>query len=463
MDSYDVIVIGAGPGGYVAAIRAAHRGAKVALIERECLGGTCLNWGCIPTKTLIHSAELFHQMTQAGACGVTAQGVSFEWDKMLARKNEVVAKLRQGIGMLMKANGVTVIEGTGALVSRRQVRIAGKDCETTVEGRKIIIATGSESARPSAFPFNQTNVLESRALLDLPALPQSMIIIGGGVIGCEFASMLNGLGVQITIVEMLERLLPIEDKEISNAITRAFQKAGITVKTGVQAGNIQAGPQGVTCDVAGVALSAEMMLVAVGRALNTKGIGLEAAGVKTERGVIVVDDEMQTNIAGIYAIGDITGKAQLAHVASAQALVAADNASGHAARMDYTVVPNCIFTRPEIATVGLSEEQARTKAGEIRIGKFPYAALGKALAIGEPDGFYRMITSATTDEILGVQIVGAHATDLIAEAALAIRLQCTAREFAQTIHAHPTLAEGLMEAAHDAHGACIHAAPRKRG
>jgi dihydrolipoamide dehydrogenase len=275
--------------------------------------------------------------------------------------------------------------------------------------------------------------------------------------------MLNTFGVKVTVVELLDSLLPMEDSDVSKALTRSFEKAGITVMTGAGAENVQAtAKKGVTLEVAGQLLSAEMLLVAIGRSNNVPDIGLETAGVKVARNVVEVDERMQTSVAGIYAIGDITGKQQLAHVASAQALVAAENAADGRATMDYTAVPNCIFTMPEIATVGLGEEQARAAGRDVRVGSFAYAALGKALAGNHTEGFYRIVADAKTDEILGVQIMGAHATDLIAEAALAIRLECTSEELGRTIHAHPTLAEGLMEAAHAVHGVCIHAPARRR-
>jgi dihydrolipoamide dehydrogenase len=462
MGTFDVAVIGAGPGGYVAAIRAAQRGATVCLIEREALGGTCLNWGCIPTKTMVHSSTLLSRTWHAAELGLTGDAFSVDWPALQARKRKVVGTLQKGIAALLKANNVTVIEGTGCLKSRREVAVSHAESEQTVEAGTIIIATGSETARPQAFPFDGTRVVGSRELLDIVALPASILIVGGGVIGCEFASMLNAFDVDVSIVEMLDRLLPLEDEDVSKAIAREFKKAKITVHTGAAIEDVQATGNGVQAMLNGEKLEADMMLVAVGRALNTASIGLGSVGVKTEQGAIVVDEHMRTSVANIYAIGDITAKQQLAHVASAQALVAADNATGGDETMDYTVVPNCIFTAPEIASVGMSEAQAREAAGEIRIGMFPYAALGKALAIGETTGFYKIVADAGTDAILGVQIVGAHATDLIAEAALAIRLECTVAELARTIHAHPTLAEGLMEAAHAVHGEAVHVPPRRR-
>lgn len=464
MNTFDVVVLGAGPGGYVAAIRAAQRGAKVALVEREFLGGTCLNWGCIPSKTIIASAELLHLMQHAGEFGLAADNVRLDWQAILARRDAVVSKLRQGIAMLLKAHGVTVIEGTGTLISRREIKVTrAAGSAETISAKSIIVATGSECARPSFFPFDDVRVHDSRSFFErVTALPASIIIVGGGVIGCEFASMLNAFGVKVIVVELLDRLLPIEDPEISKALTKQFEKSGIVVKTGVKVENVAVQNNAVTCDVAGQKLSADMMLVAVGRANNVPNIGLEQIGVKIEKNTVVVDERMQTSIPGIYAIGDITGKAQLAHVASSQAHVAADNATGARAQMDYRLIPNCIFTMPEIGTVGLNATAAAQAGYTVKIGSFPYAALGKALAIGQPDGFYRIVADAKTDEILGVQIFGAHATDLIAEAVLAMRLECTSEELAKTIHAHPTLAEGLMEAAHAVHGACVHQPPPRR-
>jgi dihydrolipoamide dehydrogenase len=457
MERYDIAVIGAGPGGYTAAIRAAQLGACTAVIEREFPGGTCLNWGCIPTKTLVASAKLYHKMLQADGLGLTADSPGFSWEAIQKRKTKIVKKLRQGIKLLLRSNDVSLIEGTARLMAKNEILVAGNDgSETSIHADAVIIATGSESACPGFIPFESERVMESKAFLDLTELPKSIIIVGGGIIGCEFAGLLNTFGISVTVVEMLDRLLPLEDEEISVALTKSFKKAGITVMTGAGISDVTADDSGVRGKVNGETLSAEMMLVAVGRSLNTHNIGLETVGIATDTNAIAVDDHMRTSIPGIYAIGDITNKPQLAHVASAQALVAAENAAGKDSVIDYRVIPNCIFTIPEIATVGLNEAQARESAGEITVGSFPYAALGKAMAAGETNGFYKIIADAKTDEILGVQIYGSHATDIIAEATLAIKLECTAAELGRTIHAHPTLAEGLMEAAHAVHGECIH-------
>jgi len=457
MEKFDTVVIGAGPGGYTAAIRSAQLGKKTAVVERDYLGGTCLNWGCIPTKTLVASAELYHKMLHAGEMGLSIESPDFSWSVLQKRKNKIVKKLRQGIKLLLKSNGVCVLQGSARFNTKNELTISGQDGQvSTVYGEKIIIATGSESAQPGFFPFESERVLESKGFLDLSEIPKSIIIVGGGVIGCEFASLLNIFGVKVTVVEMLERLLPLEDEEISAALAKKFIKSGITVMTGAGITEPAANTREVSGKVNDKKITADMMLVAVGRSLNTTNIGLETVGIATEKNALDVNDRMQTSIPGIYAIGDITNKPQLAHVASSQAMVAAENAAGEDSIMDYHVIPSCIFTIPEIASVGLTEAQAREAAGEIKIGHFPYAALGKAMAAGETEGFYKIIAEAKTDEILGVQIYGSHATDMIAEAVLAIKLECTSKELGKTIHAHPTLAEGIFEAAHAVHGECVH-------
>jgi len=456
MKKFDVTVIGAGPGGYVAAIKAAQLGEKVAIIEKDVNGGTCLNRGCIPTKALVASADAYQRANDAGEFGVIVKKVSFDWGKITDRKDGVVKKLRNGIGALLKSNKIEIIKGNAKLISRNKIEISSGQINETIESKKIILATGSEPAKPGFFPFDGKKVLDSTDLLKITKLPKSIIIVGGGVIGCEFANILNIFGVKVTVVEMLDRLLPIEDKDISTAVTKKFKDSGIDVRTGVAIENVKITANGVGGKIEGKPISAEIMLVGVGRSLNTKNIGLETVGVKLDKiGAVIVNERMQTSVANIYAIGDVTNKMQLAHVASAQGIVAAINAAGGMEKMDYRVVPNCIFTIPEIGTVGMTEAEAK-KAGEIKVGKFYYAGLGKALAAGEPEGFYKIIADAKTDEILGAQVYGAHATDIIAEAAIAMKLESTAEELGKTIHAHPTLAEGMMEAAHALHGECIH-------
>ena len=462
MKKFDITVIGAGPGGYVAAIKAAQLGKKVAIIEKKSHGGTCLNRGCIPTKALVASADAYQRVNEAEEFGVSAKKVSFDWEKIADRKDGIVKKLRNGIGALLKSNKIEIIKGEAKFISRNEIEITSGQINETIKSDKIILATGSEPAKPGFFPFDGKKVLDSTDLLKITKLPKSIIIVGGGVIGCEFANILNTFGVKVTVVEMLDRLLPLGDKDISAAVTKKFKNIGIDVKTGVAIENVKITANGVGGKIEGKPVSAEMMLVGVGRALNTKNIGLDKAGVKLDdKGAVVVNERMQTSVANIYAIGDITNKLQLAHVASAQGIVAAINASGGMEKMDYRVVPNCIFTIPEIGSVGMTEAEAKESAGEIKVGKFYYAGLGKALAAGEPEGFYKIISDAKTDEILGAHVYGAHATDIIAEAAVAMKLESTIEELGKTIHAHPTLAEGVMEAAHALHGECMHMPAKK--
>jgi len=462
MKKFDITVIGAGPGGYVAAIKAAQLGSKVAIIEKDAHGGTCLNRGCIPTKALVASADAYMRVKESGELGIHARKVSFNWEKISERKDGVVKKLRNGIGSLLKSNKIEIIKGEAKLLSRHEIEITSGKKKETIKSKKIILATGSEPAKPGFFPFDGKRVLDSTDLLKITKLPTSIIIVGGGVIGCEFANILNAFGVKVTVIEMLDRLLPLEDKDISNAVTKKFKEKGIDVKTGVAIENVKITANGVGGKINGKPISARIMLVGVGRALNTKNIGLEDAGVKLDDiGAVIVNERLQTSVANIYAIGDITNKMQLAHVASAQGIVAAINAAGGMEKMDYRVIPNCIFTIPEIGTVGMTEAEAKEEIGDIKVGKFYYAGLGKALAAGEPEGFYKIIADAETDEILGAQVYGAHATDVIAEAAVAMKLESTAEELGKTIHAHPTLAEGMMEAAHALHGECIHMPAKK--
>ncbi len=462
MEKYDIAVIGAGPGGYVAAIRAAQKGANVVLIERDALGGTCLNYGCIPTKTLFATAELYHKTTHAKVFGINAEPCSIDWSTVIARKDAVVAQLTKGISGLMKAHKVTVMSGIATLTSRTEIDVISKESTHKVSAEKIIIATGSKAVRPPSFPFDDSIIMDSTSLLTRKELPKSIIIVGGGYIGCEFASILNAVGVDVTIVEMLPQLLNGADRDVQKALTRHFKKVKIKVITGAKIDEVKVANSTVSGMVNSEKITADALLVAVGRMPCSDSLGCENAGIKTENNAILVDDYLRTSVAHIYAIGDVTAKVQLAHVASRQAVVAAENATGENTKMDYSTVPGCIFTLPEIGSVGLTEDEANEKYDTVKVGKFAYGGSGRALASNETEGFYKVITNAATDEIVGVHIFGAHATDLVAEAALAMKLECTAEELGQTIHAHPTLSEGLMEAAHAVHGRCIHAPPLRQ-
>jgi dihydrolipoamide dehydrogenase len=464
--AFDIVVIGAGPGGYPAAIRAAQLGASVALVEKEELGGTCLNWGCIPTKTLIASSELFARINSAATMGLHVDNASFDYAAMSDRKDQVVAKLRNGIKQLLKANGVTVYEGCASFESRNRIQVNGSTNgggTVVLSAGKTIISTGATSAMPGFLPRHE-RVVESRGFLNLRKLPASTLILGGGVIGCEFACMLAQLGVQVTMVELLPDILECLDADVRRELRRYMEKTlGIRILTGVTLEAISADDRGVRGRAGQEDLEADLLLAALGRKPVTQSLKLENAGLTpNERGFLDVDVYGRTKVATIYAVGDVTGGPLLAHVATSQGLVAAENACGRYLHKNETVVPNCIFTTPEIGTVGLGEQEAQQQGRQIKTGKYLMGALGKALAIGEPIGFVKWVADAETDQLLGAHAIGPHATDLIAEAAVAIRAELTAAELAHTIHAHPTLAEAWMEAAHTLLGEPIHSAPPRK-
>ena len=465
MQEFDVLVIGGGPGGYVAAIRAAKNGAKTALVERKEFGGTCLNIGCIPTKTLIAGVDVYHKARHAMEFGVKISGeVSPDWEAMLARKDSVIKTLRGGIGSLLKAAGVTVFKGHGAFTGRKTVKVVdgeGGEVEE-VTANKIIIASGSETLVPGFIPKGK-RVITSTELLSISEIPKSLLILGGGVIGCEFACLFAELGTKVTIVEMLDSIMPNIDRETSRVVAAQMQKMGIEIMNGKPLGDLKADDKGVSGKVGDLTVSADYLLVSIGRKPALEGMNLAASGVKTnERGWIPVDSSCRTNVPGIFAIGDATGSWQLAHAASAMGVVAADVACGKKNAFDGSLVPGCIFTSPEIGSVGKSQEQCDKGGIETRVGKFPFAALGKAMAINETVGFCKIIADAKTDQILGVHIVGPHATDLIAEACPALHLEITAKELGKAIHAHPTLGEAMMEAAHAVHGESAHIPSKRR-
>ena len=471
--SKHIMIIGAGPGGYVAAIRAAQLGGRVTVVENQALGGVCLNWGCIPSKALLSVVELGDKAKKAADFGLTLQGpVGYDLARMVARKNKVVEGLVKGIATLFKTWGIQHIEGTGEIVGNRTVKIAKRDgTDERIDGDAIIVATGSSWPNLPMFPIDGRQVITSKEALDTTAIPGSLLIVGGGVEGCEFAALYSGMGTQVTIIELLARILPLEDEEMSSMMVRELTKRGVTIQTGTTVEKIECGSAGVKAILKeGTALEAEKLLVSVGRSFNTKGIGLEKVGVHLgRRGEILVNSRMETNVPGIYAIGDVVGKAMLAHVASAQGKVAAENILGHPREIDYRVVPAGIFTLPEIGRVGLTERQAREEAqlrGDdpetaIKVGRFRYAGLGKAQGTGDTTGLFKIVSDAETDDILGAHIMGAHATDVVHELALAMQVRAKMSDVAEMIHAHPTLSEGVMEAAEDVDGMAIHLA-RKR-
>lgn len=458
MSAYDVVILGAGPGGYVAALRAAQLGAKVCLIERDAVGGTCLNRGCIPSKALIHSAALWKRAKEGEAFGISAGQWRFDWGKAQSRKNGIVGAQVKGVQTLLQAAKVEVVQGAGRLADARTVRVTRNGAEEALTATKaVIIATGSEPAGIPGVQVDGERVLTSTEALQLAERPKTFLIVGGGVIGMEFASMLSSLGTQVAVVEMLPQVLAMEDPMLVRVLLGALQRQGVTFHVDSKVEKVEHTPSGVRVQISGsTSLEAERVLIATGRHLNSQGIGLEAVGVKTERGAIQVSDRMETSVPGIYAIGDVTGISLLAHVASMQGLVAAANATGGRAAMDYTAVPNCIYTDPEIASVGLSEPAAKEMGRAVKVGRFNFAALGKAMCIGETAGMVKVVADALSDRVLGVGIVGPHATDLIAEGVLAVRHGLTVHQVAEAIHSHPTLPEALGEAMHDVHGQAIH-------
>ncbi|MCS7047677.1 MAG: dihydrolipoyl dehydrogenase [Verrucomicrobiae bacterium] len=459
MENYDLIVIGAGPGGYPAAIRGAQLGARVAIVEREQLGGTCLNWGCIPTKALIHAANVFATVQHADRFGIKAVIQTVDYAGMIAHKDKVVGQLRGGIRQLLAANGVTQLTGTARFVDRQTLAVG----DQRVRAQKIIIATGSTSAMPSNLPASP-RIVESRGFLERSSLPSSLLVMGGGYIGCELACMAALLGVKVTIVELLEDILLLLDADVRREVRQVMeQQLGIRILTGQPMEKIVASDRDVSAQVGNETVRADLLLVAVGRKPVTDGLDLAAAGVKTDdKGFIPVDEFGCTNVATIYAVGDVTGRTQLAHNATSQGIRAAENALGKARSRYESLVPGVIFTVPEVALVGMTETEAKAKNRAVRVGKFRFGGLGRAIAVGETIGFVKWIVDEATDQLVGAAAVGPHATELIAEATVAIRSELTARELGRTIHAHPTFSEVWMEAAHAVHHECVHAPPRRK-
>lgn len=468
-----IAILGAGPGGYVAAIRAAQLGARVTVVENQVLGGVCLNWGCIPSKALLAVVELGEKAKKASEFGLKLDGpVSYDLARMVSRKNKVVENLVKGIATLFKTWGIEHLDGTGELLDERTVRVAKRDgTEARVQADALVLATGSSWPNLPLFPIDGRRIITSKEALDLTEIPGSLLIIGAGVEGCEFASLYGGIGTKVMMVEMMPRILPLEDEEIAAVMDRELKKRGVAVHPGTTVEKLERRNGTLKATLKnGASLEAEKVLVSVGRGFNSKGLGLERVGIRLGgRGEILVNERMETNVPGIFAIGDVVGKAMLAHVASAQGKVAVDNAVGHTREINYHVVPAGIFTLPEIGRVGLTEEQARERSqtlgqnpeAAVKVGRFRYVGLGKAQAVGETIGLYKIITESQTGRIMGAHIIGAHAADLVHEAALAMQLGATASKVAEMIHAHPTLSEGLMEAAEDVDGLAIHLA-RKR-
>ncbi|WP_227762091.1 dihydrolipoyl dehydrogenase [Zhaonella formicivorans] len=459
MEKYDVAVLGGGPGGYVAAIRCAQYGLKTVLIEADELGGTCLNRGCIPTKALLHCAELYESALESMEHGVFTGGISFNYAALARRKDTIVAKLRAGIASLEKAHGVTVIKGFGVLQDPHTINVNGN----LVNAEKIILATGSAPARPPIPGIDGENIITSDEVLAMTECPDSFVIIGGGVIGMEFATLFAALGKKVTVIEMMPSILPGVDRDIVRMLSQILQKKGVELVTSARVTSLQGGKTiKVNYEQSGQVKSATgaCCVISVGRKPMTAGIGLEALGVRMARSFVEVDDRLRTNIPNIYAIGDITGKMQLAHVATAQGLVAAANCAGKDEKIDYSIVPACIYTSPEIAFVGMTEEKAKEAGKAVQCGTFNVAGNGKAMIMGAKSGIVKLVTDEATGEILGAQLFAPRATDMIAELCVAMKCEGTIEELAATIHPHPTVSEVIMEAAHDVEGLCCHSMPK---
>lgn len=456
---YDIAIIGGGPGGYVAAIYAGKKKAKVALVEKGELGGTCLNRGCIPTKSLIHGANLLQAIKSAKDFGITADNVNIDWDKLQKKTSRIVKTLTKGVENLLKANNVTVMQGRAKLSRKNTIEISGETGQSTITADNIILATGSV---PTLVPIpgkELQNVMTSDQALFLGEIPSSILIIGGGVIGLEIGYVYNSFGCRITVVEMLAEILPRQDKEISLELKKQLERQGIEIYTDSMVRKIRE-KDGILQTVIETkegtkTVDSEKILMATGRAPAVDAF--KDIGLHIEKSGVVVDEYLKTNIDNIYAVGDVTGKSMLAHVASHQGITAVKNILGENEKIDYKAIPSCVYTSPEVASVGMTEDEARRLFRDnIRVGRFPYAASGKAKTLGEVNGFVKIISESKYNEILGVHIVGPSATELIAEAVLAIKLECTAEELANTIHAHPTLSEATMEAAFDLLAEPIH-------
>ena len=458
---FDVVVVGTGPGGYVAAIRCAQLGLSVAAVEDDRPGGVCLNWGCIPTKALLRNAEIVGLFQRAEEFGVTVDKWTADYAQAVQRSRRVADRMAKGVEFLFRKNKITLVPGTGTLKAGNVVEVKGKDGVQTFEAKAIILATGSEPRSLPGVTIDEKQVISSNGAVRIEATPASLIVIGAGAVGMEFADVYGAYGVPVTVLEALPRVLPIEDEEVSALLARVFSRRGMTIRTSVRVQKVSPGKAGLTVEIEAEGkaerLEAEQVLMAVGRASRTKGLGLEALGVASERGLVTVGPTMETSVKGIFAVGDMTGRQMLAHKAMAEGVVAAEAIAGRSPHpVDYDNVPSCTYCRPQVASIGLSEAKARTNGREIAVGRFPFTANGKAVALGETEGFLKVVADKRTGEILGVHIVGSEATEMIHEFAVGRTLEATLEEIIHTIHAHPTLSEAALEATLAALGQAIH-------
>ena len=457
MSKYDVIVLGSGPGGYVTAIRASQLGLKTAVIEKESLGGVCLNWGCIPTKALLKSAQVFEYLKHADDYGLTVKSFDKNFDAVVKRSRDVAEGMSKGVQFLMKKNKIDVISGYGTLKTGKKVDVDGKE----YSANHIIIATGARSRELPNLPQDDDKVIGYRKAMTLKKQPKKIVIVGSGAIGVEFAYFYNSMGTEVTVVEYMPRIVPVEDEDVSKQLERSFKKSGIKVLTSTEVTSVDTSGDGVKAMIKTKkgedVLQADMVLSAVGIKTNIENIGLEDVGIVTDRDKILVNDYYQTNIPGYYAIGDVTPGPALAHVASAEGILCVEKIAGqNVEAIDYGNIPGCTYCTPEIASVGLTEAQAKDKGIDIKVGKFPFSASGKASAGGHKDGFVKVIFDAKYGEWLGCHMIGAGVTDMIAEAVLGRKLETTGHEVLKTIHPHPTMSEAVMEAVADAYDEVIH-------
>ncbi len=465
---YDVVVIGSGPGGYVAAIRASQLGLKTAVIEKESLGGVCLNWGCIPTKALLKSAQVYEYLKHAANYGIQAQGLSHDFNAVVSRSRGVADKMSKGVQFLMKKNKIDVINGFGKLIAKNKVEVKATDGTTqTVEGKHLILATGGRGRELPNIKVDGKKIIAYREAMNLPTQPKSMIIMGSGAIGVEFAYFYNSMGTKVTIVEFLPRIVPVEDEDVSKELEKIYKKYGIEILTSASVESVNTSGAGVVAQVktatGTMSLEADVLLSAVGVTANIENIGLEILQIKTEKGKIVTDKFYQTNVQGVYAIGDIVAGQALAHVASKEAIVCVEQIAyqekkfKHAPEpIDYNNIPGCTYCVPEIASVGLTEAKAKELGYDIKVGKFPFTASGKASASGHNEGFVKVIFDAKYGEWLGTHMIGANVTEMITETVIGRKLETTYHEVLNTIHPHPTMNEAVMEAVAQAYGEVIH-------
>ena len=460
--SYDVVVIGSGPGGYVAAIRASQLGLKTAIVERESLGGICLNWGCIPTKALLKSAQVFSYLNHAEEFGIEIKNAKADFDKIVSRSRNVADGMSKGVQFLMKKNKIDVINGFGKIVSKGKIEVTDDTGKTSlVESKNIIVATGARSRELPNLKQDGKKIIGYREAMTLPKQPKSMLVVGSGAIGSEFAYFYQTLGTEVTLVEFMPQIVPVEDEEVSKQLERSFKKIGMKVMTNASVESVDA--KGAVCKASVKTakgteiIEAEVVLSAVGIVANIENIGLETVGVVTDKGKITVNEYYQTNIPGIYAIGDCVPGQALAHVASAEGIICVEKIAGmNPEPLDYQNIPGCTYCSPEIASVGLTEKQAKDAGMEIKVGKFPFSASGKASAAGHKDGFVKLIFDAKYGELLGGHMIGYNVTEMIAEIVSIRKLETTGHEIIKTVHPHPTMSEAIMEAAAAAYGEVIH-------